>query len=147
MREKESPFACDMTAIAPEQRGAHLATIEKLFRSVQSKRELPDGYAFELPNDSEVLLTTADFISQERLCCPFFGFRLEIEREGGSVWLSLTGRDGAESGHFHNIRASLLLNMPGRTGISRFSAALRPSGRRLQFILPVGTGTKVPETR
>jgi len=96
MTERESPFACDMTAIAAEQRSAHLATIERLFRSVQSKRELPDGYAFELPNDSEVLLTAADFISLERLCCPFFAFRLEIEREGGSVWLSLTGREGVK---------------------------------------------------
>jgi hypothetical protein len=31
MTENESPFACDMTAIAPEQRGAHLATIERCF--------------------------------------------------------------------------------------------------------------------
>ena len=96
MTEKESPFACDMTAIAPEQRSAHMATIEKLFRSVQSKRELPDGYRFELPNDSDVLLTAAAFISLERLCCPFFGFRLEVGREGGSVWLSLTGGDGVK---------------------------------------------------
>ncbi len=96
MTEKESPFACDMTAIAPEQRGAHVATIENLFRSVQSKRELPDGYAFELPNNSDVLLTAAEFISLERLCCPFFGFELQVKREGGSVWLSLTGRDGVK---------------------------------------------------
>lgn len=96
MTEKESPFACDMTAIAPEQRGAHIATIEKLIRSVQGKRELPDGYAFELPNNSEVLLTAAEFISLERLCCPFFGFELQVEREGGSVWLSLTGRAGVK---------------------------------------------------
>ena len=96
MTEKESPFACDMTAITPEQRGTHVATIEKLFRSVHSKRELPDGYAFELPNDSDVLLTAAEFISLERLCCPFFGFRLEIEGEGGSVWLSMTGREGVK---------------------------------------------------
>jgi hypothetical protein len=96
MTEKESPFACDMTAIAPEQRGAHVATIEKLFRSVQSKRELLDGYAFELPNDSDVLLTAAEFVSLERLCCPFFRFELQVERDGGSVWLSLTGRDGVK---------------------------------------------------
>ena len=96
MTEKESPFACDMTAIAPEQRGAHVATIEKLFRSVQSRRELPDGYAFELRNDSDALLTAAEFISVERLCCPFFRFELQVERDGGSVWLSLTGRDGVK---------------------------------------------------
>ena len=48
------------------------------------------------PNDSEVLLTAAEFISLERLCCPFFGFELQVKREGGSVWLSLTGRDGVK---------------------------------------------------
>ena len=97
MTEKESPFACDMTAIAPEQRGAHIATIEKLFRAVRSRRELPDGYAFELPNESDVLLTATEFIMNERLCCPFFDFALEVEREGGPTWLSLKGRNGVKS--------------------------------------------------
>jgi hypothetical protein len=57
---------------------------------------LPDGYAFELRNDSDVLLRAAEFISLERLCCPFFRFELQVERDGGSVWLSLTGRDGVK---------------------------------------------------
>ena len=92
----ESPFACDLTAIAAEERSAHLATIEKLFRSVQSSRELPDGYAFELKNESDTLLTAAEFIVNERLCCPFFNFTLEVEREGGAVWLSLKGHDGVK---------------------------------------------------
>jgi hypothetical protein len=96
MSEKESPFACDMTAIAADQRGPHLAAIDKLFHAVQSFRELPNGYSFRLPNASEALLTAAEFITLERLCCPFFGFRLEIEREGGAVWLSLTGREGVK---------------------------------------------------
>ena len=52
--------------------------------------------AFELPNNSDVLLTAAEFISLERLCGPFFGFELQVEREGRSVWLSLTGRDGVK---------------------------------------------------
>lgn len=85
-----------MTAIAPEQRGAHIATIERLFRSVKNMRELQEGYAFELPNDADALLTAAQFIALERLCCPFFGFGIEAEREGGSVWLSLTGREGVK---------------------------------------------------
>jgi hypothetical protein len=96
MTKKESPFACDMNAIAAEQRGAHLATMAKLFQSVERLRELPNGYAFRLPNKSEVLLTAVEFIALEWLCCPFFGFGLEIEREGGAVWLSLTGRAGVK---------------------------------------------------
>jgi hypothetical protein len=96
MTERESPFACDMTAIAAEQRAGHSATIDNLFRAVETVRELSNGYAFRLPNESDVLLTASRFIALERLCCPFFGFSLEIEREGGAVWLSLTGRDGVK---------------------------------------------------
>src|ERR1700704_931991 len=96
MTETESPFACDMSAIAPEDRSAHLATIEALFCAVEEIRELPAGYAFRLSNESEILVTAAQFIALERLCCPFFGFGLEIEREGGAVWLSLTGREGVK---------------------------------------------------
>jgi hypothetical protein len=96
MVKKESPFACDMTAIAPEKRGAHLASIDKLFRSVEFVRELPSGYAFRLPNDSENLLRASEFVALERLCCPFFGFAIEVEPEGGPMWLSLTGREGVK---------------------------------------------------
>ena len=85
-----------MSAISAAQRDAHLATINKLFRAVESLAELPNGYSFRLPNESDVLLTAAQFIGLERLCCPFFSFSLEIEREGGSVWLSLTGREGVK---------------------------------------------------
>jgi hypothetical protein len=96
MRKKQSPIACDMTAITPERRPKHIANIKKLFGLVQITRELPDGYSFKLPNDSEVLLMTAEFIALERLCCPFFDFAIDIEREGGPFWLSLAGRAGVK---------------------------------------------------
>lgn len=96
MAEKESPFACDMTAIVPEQRGAHLSTIESLFRSVEQISELPNGYNFRLPNNSETLRRAAEFIALERLCCPFFAFGLDVESEAGAVHLSLTGREGVK---------------------------------------------------
>ncbi len=92
----ESPFACDMTAIEASQRGQHIATIDELFRAVEEIRELSNGYAFRLPNESDVLINAAKFIALERLCCPFFGFTLEAEPEVGSLWLSLTGRDGVK---------------------------------------------------
>ena len=57
---------------------------------------MPDGYAFRLPNESDVLLKAAEFIALERLCCPFFGFSLEVEPEGGALWLRLTGREGVK---------------------------------------------------
>jgi len=91
---KPSPFACDMSAIAPSGRGQHLAAIAEVFGAVTEIRELPDGYSFRLPND--MVLKAADFIAKERLCCPFFGFALQLEPEGGALWLSLTGREGAK---------------------------------------------------
>jgi hypothetical protein len=104
--KRESPFACDMQAIEPAKRPKHLETASAVFRAVKSISELPNGYAFQLPNESDLFLKVAEFISLERLCCPFFGFTLEIEPEGGSLWLRLTGREGikpfirAELGEF-----------------------------------------------
>src|SRR5215208_6161119 len=69
-----------MTAIAPE-RGAHLATFEKLFRSVKAIRELPNGYVFQLADEPDVLRLAAEFITLERLCCPFCGFGIEVESD------------------------------------------------------------------
>lgn len=91
-----SPFACNMSAIPPEERGQHIAAIEAVFGAAQEIRELPDGYAFRLANETALLLKVADFVAKERLCCPFFGFALQIEPEGGAVWLSLTGREGVK---------------------------------------------------
>lgn len=96
MQEQESPFACDMSAIAVDQRAEHMATMESLFRAAEEMLELANGYKFRLPNDSENLRKASEFIALERLCCPFFGFTLEVEREGGPLWLSLTGRNGVK---------------------------------------------------
>jgi hypothetical protein len=94
--ERESPFACVMDAIEPSKRQQHLATAKFVFAAVTEVRELPNGYAFHLPNESEMLRKVGEFIALEQLCCPFFGFTLEVERESGAVWLQLTGREGVK---------------------------------------------------
>ena len=91
-----SPFACDMSILAPDERRRHIATIETVFGAVDEIRELDDGYAFRLANDEVNLMRVADFVARERLCCPFFGFAIEIESEGGPMWLSLKGREGVK---------------------------------------------------
>ena len=93
---KVSPFACDMEALAPEERPKHLAVLSRLFSLVQSIDELPNGYAFLFADEPDVLSSAAEFIPGERLCCPFFGFTLDMEPQGGSVRLHLTGRDGVK---------------------------------------------------
>ena len=94
---KESPIACDMSAIEPEARAGHVEAGGRLLRAASEIRELPDGYAFRLVADTDTLVTAAEFISLERLCCPFLGFALVVEPEGGPIWLRLTGREGVKA--------------------------------------------------
>ena len=94
---KVSPLACDMSAIAPDQREEHFATSREVFSSVVSVRELTNGYAFELGNDPDVIVKAAQFISLEKLCCPFLNFALEIKADGGPVWLRLRGPEGVKA--------------------------------------------------
>jgi hypothetical protein len=93
----DSPLACDMSAIESNQREQHIATAQHLFRALIDIQELPDGYAFRLPNEPDILLKAVQFISLEKLCCPFLGFTIEVEPEGGPVWLRLTGREGVKA--------------------------------------------------
>jgi len=96
MTTNESPFACNTNAIEPGDRAKHFATIETLFGMVQEITEVPNGYTFRLPGESHVWMLAADFIALEHLCCPFFDFNLGLEREHGSIHLSLTGREGVK---------------------------------------------------
>ena len=91
---KESPIACDMSAIEPGLRAEHIATGGRVFRAAEEIRELADGYAFRLPGESDVLLKAAEFISLERLCCPFLGFAIGVEPEGAPCGSGSRGAKG-----------------------------------------------------
>lgn len=90
------PIACDLTAIPVERRAQHEAITRQLFAAVQEIQGLPNGYAFRLFEEPGILVKAAEFVTLERLCCPFFGFTLEVEPKGGSLWLKLTGGEGVK---------------------------------------------------
>ncbi len=92
----ESPLFCDLSALDTAQRECHQVNTRQLFGSVQQIEELPDGYAFYWPAAAGTILTAAEFITMERLCCPFFDFALEIKSKGGPLRLRLTGREGVK---------------------------------------------------
>ena len=93
----QSPLACDMTAIPVSKRETHLKTSRSLFSDIKEIRELPDGYEFRLEDNASVLLKAAEFISLEKLCCPFLAFMLDVDAEAGPVKLRLTGREGVKA--------------------------------------------------
>jgi hypothetical protein len=86
-----SLFSCDMTAFSPDERTAHQERVAQLFGSlVRETRELTDGFAYRFDGEQYPLL--AAFITDERKCCPFLTFRLEVTPEQGPIWLQLTAQ-------------------------------------------------------
>ena len=90
------PVACNWAALTAEQQERQRVLLGQLRADVKEVRELDDGYAFGHTPDGAVLLAIAEFVANERLCCPFFEFGLTVEREGGPVWLRITGEGEAK---------------------------------------------------
>jgi hypothetical protein len=94
--DRQLPIACDLGAIDPDRRPAHLARIERLLRELPVAVEtLPDGLAFRF--EPEHYTTIVELVGQERLCCPFFRFVLDVAPERGPVWLRITGPTDARA--------------------------------------------------
>jgi hypothetical protein len=94
--DNESPFACNLQAMNTQQRQRYSLLTKQLQMNRQEIKELPNGYAFRLLPEPSVIKDAAEWITYERLCCPFFDFGLEVEHDGGSMWLRLTGREGVK---------------------------------------------------
>ena len=95
--EHVSPLACNAFALSPEARKRHFEEVgPALLKLKKSTRELPDGYEFELPADKATWQLLAEWVIDERLCCPFLDIELRFSRENGPLWLRLTGRPGTK---------------------------------------------------
>ena len=96
-KRSASPFACNRLALSPEQRKRHFDELgPRLFALKKSVRELSNGYEVEFPGDSNTIQLATEWAIGERACCPFFDINLRLEREGGSLWVGLTGREGVK---------------------------------------------------
>lgn len=89
-------LACDLTTIPADVREEHVISAPQLFALAQEVQELPNGYAIRFANEPSRFMAIAKFIENERLCCPFFNFGLEIEPNSGPLWLRLTGGEGVK---------------------------------------------------
>ena len=85
------PVVCNLDALTdPATHGSALTTWRA---AVIATHELPNGYEFELPGTNEMLATVATFISNERECCPFFTFGIQLAPKG-TLRFRLTGPEG-----------------------------------------------------
>jgi len=95
--KRESAFACDRAALTPEARKRHFDELgPALGAKRKSIRELKDGFEFEFPFDAATFHLVTEWAAGEHLCCPFFDIDVRLEREGGALWLRLTGREGVK---------------------------------------------------
>jgi hypothetical protein len=94
--DSELPFACSLTALTAAEREHHKELSKELHEAVKEIRELPNGYGFRLSGERRSLAMLSEWVSLERLCCPFFTFQIEAGSEAQPVWLRMTGREGVK---------------------------------------------------
>jgi hypothetical protein len=84
---------CVPSAIPARERAQHFVLARELLDKQAAERaDLPDGYAFRFAADQFVELVR--FIDNERKCCPFMTFHLQIGPQDGPIWLRMTGPAG-----------------------------------------------------
>ncbi|HKV46196.1 MAG TPA: hypothetical protein VJT32_16225 [bacterium] len=98
--EAAHPLACDLTVFDDAQRDRHRALAQRVFAACRGARELPDGFIFHFAEEWGTLptaggVTIAEWISLERLCCPFLSLAVEFG-PGRGVSLRITGDEPAK---------------------------------------------------
>jgi hypothetical protein len=91
-----SGLTCNINGIPPQERTRYGRLFETLRHAILERRELPDGYAFQMDTKQIDTGQLVEWIELERRCCPFFGFEVHWDRKNGSVWLHLTGPEGVK---------------------------------------------------
>jgi hypothetical protein len=81
-------IACSLSATELVERGEDFA---RLFEDAEELAELADGFALRFPNRDSWITEAVGLVIAERKCCPFFGFTLAFEADGGPVWLHVVG--------------------------------------------------------
>ena len=92
----DTPLVCNMGVFTLAQRASHILNTTRLIRAVQSVHEVENGYEFTFPTETKLISTIAEFISKERLCCPFLKFTLQVMPNNKPLSLSLTGPLGTQ---------------------------------------------------
>jgi hypothetical protein len=92
-----SRLACNLNAFATDERARYRELTERISAAARDRLELPDGYSFKLDGHALTLPETAEGISMERRCCPFFAFQLATSGDRDEWLLQLTGPEAAKA--------------------------------------------------
>lgn len=86
-------LACVPSAIPADERQAHLQLARDLFtRRATQRMPLPEGCSFRF--DAGDFADVVRFVANERECCPFLTFQVELAAQSAALWLRMTGPKG-----------------------------------------------------
>ena len=89
-------FVCDISALSSSDRVKYLSLVQELNRSRTDVQEIDSGYSFCFDLSSESIMKIAEFITYERLYCPFFDFETLVMNQLNQLWLTLRGDEGVK---------------------------------------------------
>ena len=95
-KQQAPSFACNLKAISAADRPRYHTLVKRLRLSIRSRSEIANGYTFELDHKAVTLPEAAEWISMERLCCPFLTLQLSVLPNQPQWILTLTGPDGVK---------------------------------------------------
>jgi hypothetical protein len=90
-------IACNTKAISAAERPRYNDLMRRLRLAIRNRSEIRDGYTFRLDGQTLSLPKVADWISMERLCCPFLTFQLSASGNQSDWDLKLTGPEGVKA--------------------------------------------------
>src|SRR5580698_8783909 len=88
-------LACNIQAISAVERPRYNDLVSRLRAAMRDRRELADGYSYSLDPAKITLPEVSEWITLERLCCPFLIFQLEVAGEVSR--LAMRGPSGAKA--------------------------------------------------
>ena len=89
-------FACNLKAITAADRPRYHELVKRIRLALRDRSEVANGYTFKLDSKAVTLPETAEWISMERLCCPFLTLHLSVSGNQPHWILTLTGPEGAK---------------------------------------------------
>jgi len=93
----QGAIACDLGVFTDQERRSHIEDFERVVVGrALAVEERADGYALRFPPEAALFLDLSRWAADERRCCPFLTFALELEPAGGDLWLRLGGGENVK---------------------------------------------------
>jgi hypothetical protein len=90
------PLVCRLDGLTVDERARHAELGAEMKQTVLGVADLADGWVLRFPDERRLFLRIAEWITLERLCCPFLDFALALDRGLGEARLHLTGGEGVK---------------------------------------------------